>query len=131
MLYSLKSEDSEQFSEPVLQGWTEVRQQTRRQSPISSVGGSSDWRVLAVPCSQRHVRSVGGILIIAMPLKQTNRIGRPRGVLTALVLATLASAIAMTWVIVTRTFEPLARVREQTAAGAAGDLSRDQGLQPQ
>ena len=35
VLYSLKSEDSEQFSEPALQGWTEekVRKQTRRQSP--------------------------------------------------------------------------------------------------
>jgi len=39
-------------------------------------------------------------------------------------LATLASAIAMTWVIVTRTFEPLARVEQTAAKIAAGDLSQ-------
>ena len=64
-------------------------------------------------------------LIIAMPLKQTNQVVALVGVLTfAFGLATLASAIAMTWVIVTRTFEPLARVEQTAAKIAAGDLSQ-------
>ena len=51
VLYSLKSEDSEQFSEPVLQGWTEekVRKQNEEAVTVNSMGSSSDWRVLAVP----------------------------------------------------------------------------------
>ena len=120
VLYSLKSEDSEQFSEPVLQGWTEekVRKQNEEAVTVNSMGSSSDWRVLAVPIEANDTSGLSeeASLIIAMPLKQTNQVVALVGVLTfAFGLATLASAIAMTWVIVTRTFEPLARV-EQTAA---------------
>ena len=49
VLYSLKSEDSGQFSEPALQGWTEekVRKQNEEAVTVNAVGSSSDWRVLA------------------------------------------------------------------------------------
>ena len=64
-------------------------------------------------------------MVIALPLKQTNQVVALVGVLTfAFGLATLAAAIAMTWVIVTRTFEPLARVEQTAAKIAAGDLSQ-------
>ena len=123
VLYSLKSEDSEQFSEPALQGWTEekVRKQNEEAVTVNSVGSSSDWRVLAVPIESKDSSGLteAASLVIAMPLKQTNQVVALVGVLTfAFGLATLASAIAMTWVIVTRTFEPTA------AKIAAGDLSQ-------
>ena len=129
VLYSLKSEDSEQFSEPALQGWTEekVRKQNEEAVTVNSVGSSSDWRVLAVPIEANDSSGLpeAASLIIAMPLKQTNQVVALVGVLTfAFGLATLASAIAMTWVIVTRTFEPLARVEQTAAKIAAGDLSQ-------
>ena len=129
VLYSLKSEDSEQFSEPALQGWTEekVRKQNEEAVTVNSVGSSSDWRVLAVPIESKDSSGLteAASLVIAMPLKQTNQVVALVGVLTfAFGLATLASAIAMTWVIVTRTFEPLARVEQTAAKIAAGDLSQ-------
>ena len=129
VLYSLKSEDSEQFSEPALQGWTEekVRKQNEEAVTVNAVGSSSDWRVLAVPIESNDSSGLteAASLIIAMPLKQTNQVVALVGVLTfAFGLATLASAIAMTWVIVTRTFEPLARVEQTAAKIAAGDLSQ-------
>ena len=104
----------------MLQGWTEekVRKQNEEAVTVNSMGSSSDWRVLAVPIEANDTSGLSeeASLIIAMPLKQTNQVVALVGVLTfAFGLATLASAIAMTWVIVTRTFEPLARV-EQTAA---------------
>ena len=91
------------------------------------MGSSSDWRVLAVPIESKDSSGLteAASLVIAMPLKQTNQVVALVGVLTfAFGLATLASAIAMTWVIVTRTFEPLARVEQTAAKIAAGDLSQ-------
>lgn len=129
VLYSLSSEHDEQAGEPALNGWTaeKVRKQNEEGVTVGSSSGSADWRLLAVPIEANDSSGLteASSLIIAMPLKQTNQVVALVGVLTfAFGLATLASAIAMTWVIVTRTFEPLARVEQTAAKIAAGDLSQ-------
>ena len=129
VLYSLSSEHDEQAGEPTLNGWTaeKVRKQNEEGVTVGSSSGSADWRLLAVPIEANDSSGLteASSLIIAMPLKQTNQVVALVGVLTfAFGLATLASAIAMTWVIVTRTFEPLARVEQTAAKIAAGDLSQ-------
>ena len=129
VLYSLSSEHDEQAGEPTLNGWTaeKVRKQNEEGVTVGSSSGSADWRLLAVPIEANDSSGLteASSLIIAMPLKQTNQVVALVGVLTfAFGLATLAAAIAMTWVIVTRTFEPLARVEQTAAKIAAGDLSQ-------
>ena len=127
-LYAL-SPDTSSRDEPQVTGWTadKVRKNNGVGTTVNSVEGSKDWRLL--PMTLNNDTSVNGVhatsMVVALPLEQTNQVVALVGVLTfAFGLATLASAIAMTWVIVTRTFEPLARVEQTAAKIAKGDLSQ-------
>lgn len=127
-LYTLDSEQNSR-SEPQITGWTaeKVRKNNGVGTTVTSTSGSRDWRLMPLVLEENSTvdGSQATSLMVATPLEQTNQVVALVGVLTfAFGLATLASAIAMTWVIVTRTFEPLARVEQTAAKIAKGDLSQ-------
>ncbi|MDO5749822.1 MAG: HAMP domain-containing sensor histidine kinase [Rothia sp. (in: high G+C Gram-positive bacteria)] len=115
---------------PDISGWNadKVAKNSLSGATVNGGPGSSDWRILPITLDNSGSDSALGpatSVIIAVPLKQTNQVVALVGVLTfAFGVATLISAIAMTWVLVTRTFEPLARVEQTAAKIAAGDLSQ-------
>ena len=114
------------LDQPVLTGWDseKVKKYHETGTTVNSRTGSNDWRIMPISL-ESSTNGQASSMVIALPLKQTNQVVALVGVLTfAFGLATLAAAIAMTWVIVTRTFEPLARVEQTAAKIAAGDLSQ-------
>ena len=126
VLYSVAGADQQAENEPVLTGWDseKVKKYHETGTTVNSRTGSNDWRIMPISL-ESSTNGQASSMVIALPLKQTNRVVALVGVLTfAFGLATLAAAIAMTWVIVTRTFEPLARVEQTAAKIAAGDLSQ-------
>lgn len=126
VLYSIAGADQQAENEPVLTGWDseKVKKYHETGTTVNSRTGSNDWRIMPISL-EPSTNGQASSMVIALPLKQTNQVVALVGVLTfAFGLATLAAAIAMTWVIVTRTFEPLARVEQTAAKIAAGDLSQ-------
>ncbi len=126
VLYSIAGADQQTENEPVLTGWDseKVKKYHETGTTVNSRTGSNDWRIMPISL-ESSTNGQASSMVIALPLKQTNQVVALVGVLTfAFGLATLAAAIAMTWVIVTRTFEPLARVEQTAAKIAAGDLSQ-------
>ena len=126
VLYSVAGADQQVENEPVLTGWDseKVKKYHETGTTVNSRTGSNDWRIMPISL-ESSTNGQASSMVIALPLKQTNQVVALVGVLTfAFGLATLAAAIAMTWVIVTRTFEPLARVEQTAAKIAAGDLSQ-------
>ena len=126
VLYSVAGADQQAENEPVLTGWDseKVKKYHETGTTVNSRTGSNDWRIMPISL-ESSTNGEASSMVIALPLKQTNQVVALVGVLTfAFGLATLAAAIAMTWVIVTRTFEPLARVEQTAAKIAAGDLSQ-------
>ena len=126
VLYSIAGADQQAENEPVLTGWDseKVKKFHETGTTVNSRTGSNDWRIMPISL-ESSTNGQASSMVIALPLKQTNQVVALVGVLTfAFGLATLAAAIAMTWVIVTRTFEPLARVEQTAAKIAAGDLSQ-------
>ena len=126
VLYSVAGADQQAENEPVLTGWDseKVKKYHETGTTVNSRTGSNDWRIMPISL-ESSTNGQASSMVIALPLKQTNQVVALVGVLTfAFGLATLAAAIAMTWVIVTRTFEPLARVEQTAAKIAAGDLSQ-------
>lgn len=126
VLYSIAGADQQAENEPVLTGWDseKVKKYHETGTTVNSRTGSNDWRIMPISL-ESSTNGQASSMVIALPLKQTNQVVALVGVLTfAFGLATLAAAIAMTWVIVTRTFEPLARVEQTDAKIAAGDLSQ-------
>ena len=131
VLYQASSEQQTPGeSGPDISGWSadKVSKNSLSGATVNGGPGSSDWRILPIALDNSGTDSALGpatSVIIAVPLKQTNQVVALVGVLTfAFGVATLISAIAMTWVLVTRTFEPLARVEQTAAKIAAGDLSQ-------
>lgn len=126
VMYSIAGADQQAENEPVLTGWDseKVKKYHETGTTVNSRTGSNDWRIMPISL-ESSTNGQASSMVIALPLKQTNQVVALVGVLTfAFGLATLAAAIAMTWVIVTRTFEPLARVEQTAAKIAAGDLSQ-------
>ena len=126
VLNSIAGADQQAENEPVLTGWDseKVKKYHETGTTVNSRTGSNDWRIMPISL-ESSTNGQASSMVIALPLKQTNQVVALVGVLTfAFGLATLAAAIAMTWVIVTRTFEPLARVEQTAAKIAAGDLSQ-------
>ena len=126
VLYSVAGADQQAENEPVLTGWDseKVKKYHETGTTVNSRTGSNDWRIMPISL-ESSTNGQASSMVIALPLKQTNQVVALVGVLTfAFGLATLAAAIAMTWVIVTRSFEPLARVEQTAAKIAAGDLSQ-------
>ena len=126
VLHSIAGADQKAENEPVLTGWEseKVKKYHETGTTVNSRTGSNDWRIMPISL-ESSTNGQASSMVIALPLKQTNQVVALVGVLTfAFGLATLAAAIAMTWVIVTRTFEPLARVEQTAAKIAAGDLSQ-------
>ncbi|VEJ30341.1 Probable sensor histidine kinase TcrY [Rothia dentocariosa] len=126
VLHSIAGADQQAENEPVLTGWDseKVKKYHETGTTVNSRTGSNDWRIMPISL-ESSTNGQASSMVIALPLKQTNQVVALVGVLTfAFGLATLAAAIAMTWVIVTRTFEPLARVEQTAAKIAAGDLSQ-------
>lgn len=108
---------------PTLSGWTteKVEKYTDKGFNVLSARGNTEWRIMPFPMST----PAGYSLIMAVPLAPTNTV-MTLVALIALIFAaaTLFASIAMTWVLVTRAFEPLARVEQTAARIAAGDLSQ-------
>ena len=126
VLHSIAGADQQAENEPVLTGWDseKVKKYHETGTTVNSRTGSNDRRIMPISL-ESSTNGQASSMVIALPLKQTNQVVALVGVLTfAFGLATLAAAIAMTWVIVTRTFEPLARVEQTAAKIAAGDLSQ-------
>ena len=126
VLHSIAGADQQAENEPVLTGWDseKVKKYHETGTTVNSLTCSNDWRIMPISL-ESSTNGQASSMVIALPLKQTNQVVALVGVLTfAFGLATLAAAIAMTWVIVTRTFEPLARVEQTAAKIAAGDLSQ-------
>ena len=126
VLHSIAGADQQAENEPVLTGWDseKVKKYHETGTTVNSRTGSNDWRIMPISL-ESSTNGQASSMVIALPLKQTNQVVALVGVLTfAFGLATLAAAIAMTWAIVTRTFEPLARVEQTAAKIAAGDLSQ-------
>lgn len=107
---------------PMLTGWDHTA--TQRYSgtgvTVPSVDGSTQWRVMPFDTGKS-----GRTLLIATPMTAANS---AVAMVTMLSLtygvATLLAAIALGWVLVTRAFEPLARVERTAARIANGDLSQ-------
>ncbi|MFV0912255.1 sensor histidine kinase [Rothia dentocariosa] len=126
VLHSIAGADQQAENEPALTGWDseKVKKYHETGTTVNSRTGSNDWRIMPISL-ESSTNGQASSMVIALPLKQTNQVVALVGVLTfAFGLATLAAASAMTWVIVTRTFEPLARVEQTAAKIAAGDLSQ-------
>ncbi|QRZ61909.1 cell wall metabolism sensor histidine kinase WalK [Rothia sp. ZJ932] len=87
---------------------------------VPSVSGHTQWRIMPLSTDSEEYS-----VLIASPLTQSNATLALVGTLTiAFGMATLFAAIAMNWVLVTRAFEPLARVEQTAAKIASGDLSQ-------
>ncbi|MBE8528350.1 HAMP domain-containing histidine kinase, partial [Amycolatopsis sp. H6(2020)] len=87
---------------------------------VPGVGGGTQWRIKPFSLS-----GTDKSMIVASPLNRVEQTVALVGMLTlAFGLATLLAAIALGWVLVTRAFEPLARVERTAARIAAGDLSQ-------
>lgn len=115
---SLKQE----AASPVLSGltWQQVERFNKSALTVRSANGNTEWRMIAFPMEENQQT-----LVIAAPLTQVNQTVALVGSLTMLFgMATLLASIALTWVIVTRAFEPLARVEQTAAQIAQGDLSQ-------
>ncbi|MDO4897925.1 MAG: ATP-binding protein [Rothia sp. (in: high G+C Gram-positive bacteria)] len=112
----------DQSASPVISGLTAsvVERYGQKAITVRSSSGHSEWRLIAFP-----VEETQQTLVIAAPLNQINDTVAIVGLLTMFFGgATLLASIALTWVIVTRAFEPLARVEQTAAQIAAGDLSQ-------
>ena len=115
---------SSDSSSPILSDWTaeKAAKYSGKGFNVFSVEGGSEWRVMPFRESDSPTAYT---LMMATPLTSTNSVVTLVGMLTLLfALATLVASIAMTWVLVTRAFEPLARVEQTAARIAAGDLSQ-------
>lgn len=113
---------ADESSSPVISGLTadNVKRYNKAALTVHSASGHTEWRLIAFP-----VEDTNQTLVIAAPLTQINQTVAIVGGLTMLFgVATLLASIALTWVIVTRAFEPLARVEQTAAQIAAGDLSQ-------
>lgn len=113
---------SDGSSSPVISGLTAdvVQRYNQTAMTVRSSNGPSEWRLIAFP-----VEATDQTLVIAAPLTQINETVAIVGLLTVFFGgALLLASIALTWVIVTRAFEPLARVEQTAAQIAAGDLSQ-------
>lgn len=113
---------ADETSSPVLSGLTSdfVARYKQTALTVRSSAGHTEWRLIAFP-----VEETNQTLVIAAPLTEINQTVALVGTLTMLFgLGTLFASIALTWVIVTRAFEPLARVEQTAAQIAAGDLSQ-------
>ncbi|WP_421084417.1 sensor histidine kinase [Rothia nasimurium] len=113
---------ADESSSPVISGLTSenVQKFNKTALTVHSASGHIEWRMIAFP-----VEGTNTTLVIAAPLTQINQTVALVGGLTLLFgIATLLASIALTWVIVTRAFEPLARVEQTAAQIAAGDLSQ-------
>ena len=109
-------------SQPDLSGWNLQLAREHQSTGISvpSVSGSTEWRIMSyVPEGSEYA------IIVGTPMNATYTVVPLVAVLTITFgLATLMAAIALSWVLVTRAFEPLARVERTAARIAAGDLSQ-------
>lgn len=113
---------SQATSSPVLTGWdrTTVQRYNDQGITVPGVGGGHEWRVKAFTLS-----GTDKTMIVASSLERVQQTVALVGMLTlAFGLATLMAALALGWVLVTRAFEPLARVERTAARIAAGDLSQ-------
>ncbi len=113
---------ADESSSPEISGLTSenVQKLNKAALTVRSASGHIEWRMIAFP-----VEGTTMTLVIAAPLTQINQTVALVGGLTLLFgVATLLASIALTWVIVTRAFEPLARVEQTAAQIAAGDLSQ-------
>lgn len=109
-------------STPVLNGWTRANSSKYAGQGLSvpSVESGSQWRIMPYVSPETPYT-----VILASPLSNTDGVVTLVRVLTVTFgLATLAAALAVGWVLVTRAFEPLARVERTAARIAAGDLSQ-------
>lgn len=109
-------------STPVLTGWSHntVDRFSGQGFTVPGVGGGTQWRIKPFSLS-----GTDKSMIVASPLNRVEQTVALVGMLTlAFGLATLLAAIALGWVLVTRAFEPLARVERTAARIAAGDLSQ-------
>ncbi len=117
---SITSDDSS----PEISGWTSslVERYSGSGITVGSSSGITQWRIMPV---RVNIHGSDYSVIIATPLTQLNGAVALVALLTITFgLATLFASIAMSWVMVTRTFEPLAQVEKTTARIAAGDLSQ-------
>ena len=109
-------------STPMLSGWSLSNSQKYSEQGLSvpSVESGPQWRIMPyAPAGSQYT------VIVATPLSQTDGVVTLVRVLTVTFgMATLAAALAVGWVLVTRAFEPLARVERTAARIAAGDLSQ-------
>ncbi|MFW0178568.1 ATP-binding protein [Rothia sp. P7208] len=122
VLSSLVGASSIQSSTPDLSGWTheKVNRFSHKGITVKSVNGKAEWRILPIDYGDLDYS-----VIIATPLRQTHAVVALVAVLTLTFgVATLFASVAMSWVMVTRAFEPLARVEKTAARIAAGDLSQ-------
>lgn len=109
-------------SSPDLSGWTVERTRQFHDQGITVPGTqtSTSWRIVPFLVDGGH-----STMVVATPMKQTNSVIALVGALTTTFgLATLLAACALAWVLVTRAFDPLARVERTAARIAAGDLSQ-------
>ncbi|GAA1047671.1 HAMP domain-containing sensor histidine kinase [Rothia amarae] len=107
---------------PNISGWdaAKVDKYSAKAFTVDSTDSTSQWRIMPF-----NADGTDYSVIIATPLNQTNAVVALVAILTlAFGLATLFASIAMSWVMVTRAFEPLARVEQTAARIAAGDLSQ-------
>lgn len=113
---------SEADSTPEIGEWTRamVRKYSITGFNVDSVSGHTQWRIMPFSTDSDKYS-----VVIATPITQANATVALVGTLTiAFGMATLFAAIAMSWVLVTRAFEPLARVEQTAAKIASGDLSQ-------
>lgn len=107
---------------PQLQGWDSARVEkySGKAFTVDSAGSSSQWRIMPF-----NAEGTDKSVVISTPLSQVNAVTALVSVLTLTFgMATLFASVAMSWVMVTRAFEPLARVEKTAARIAAGDLSQ-------
>lgn len=113
---------ADETSSPMISGLSSdvVARYKQTAMTVRSAAGHTEWRLIAFPVAERNQT-----LVIAAPLTEINQTVTLVGSLTMLFgVATLLASIALTWVIVTRAFEPLALVEQTAAQIAAGDLSQ-------
>lgn len=109
-------------SEPNLSGWDLELAEEHDSTGITvpSTNGKTQWRIMSYVPEDSDLA-----VIVATPMNATYTVVPLVAVLTITFgLATLMAAIALSWVLVTRAFEPLARVERTAARIAAGDLSQ-------
>ncbi|GGH61534.1 sensor histidine kinase [Rothia aerolata] len=117
---SIRSDDST----PTITDWNAetVSKYSGSGITVDSQSGATQWRVMPM-----RVKAGGTeySVLVATPLTQMNASATLVALLTLTFgLATLFASIALSWVMVTRTFEPLAQVERTAARIAAGDLTQ-------